>query len=55
MTESWVLDAEGVPLARVLVPADLMVAVVDGETVWGIEMDELDVQYIVRYRLLKGE
>ena len=54
MTEWWVLDARGVPLARALFPADLRVAVVDGETVWGIETDELDVQYIVRYRLVKG-
>ena len=53
MTESWVLDAEGAPLARALFPADLRVAVIDGDAVWGIEMDELDVQYIVRYRLLK--
>ena len=54
MTESWVLNAEGAPLARALFPADLRVAVIDGDTVWGIEMDELDVQYIVRYRLVKG-
>ena len=54
MTESWVLDAQGAPLARALFPADLRVAVIDGDTVWGIEMDELDVQYIVRYRLVKG-
>jgi len=54
MTESWVLDAGGAPLARALFPADVRVAVIDGETVWAIEMDELDVQYIVRYRLVKG-
>lgn len=53
MTESWVLDAQGVPLARALVPADLRVMSIDGNTVWGIELDELDVQYIVRYRLVK--
>ena len=54
MNESWVLDAEGAPLARALFPAGVRVAVIDGDTVWGIEMDELDVQYIVRYRLVKG-
>lgn len=54
MTESWVLGADGTPLARALIPADLRVAAIDGETVWGIELDELDVQYIVRYRLVKG-
>ena len=54
MDESWVLDAEGTPLARALIPADLRVTVINGDTVWGIELDELDVQYIVRYRLVKG-
>ena len=53
MIESWVLDAEGVPLARALTPVEIGMFVVDGDTVWGIEMDELGVQYIVRYRLLK--
>lgn len=55
MYEWWVLDAEGAPLARALIPADLRVAVIDGDTVWGIEVDELDVQYIVRYGVVKGE
>ena len=54
MNESWVLDAEGVPLALARFPAGVRVAVIDGDTVWGIELDELDVQYIVRYRLVKG-
>ena len=53
MTESWVLDAEGVPLARALTPASLGMFVVGGDTVWGIELDELGVQYIVRYRLIR--
>lgn len=51
MSESWVLDAEGVPLARALTPASVGMFLVDGDTVWGIEHDELGVQYIVRYRL----
>lgn len=54
MYEWWVLDAEGAPLARALTLAGLRVSVIDGDTVWGIEMDELDVQYIVRYGLVKG-
>lgn len=54
MIESWVLDAEGVPLARALFPARVRVAVIDGDTVWGIETDELGVQYIVRHALVKG-
>ena len=56
MNERWVLDAQGAPLARALLPADLLgVAVIDGDAVWGIERDELGVMYIVRHRLLKGE
>lgn len=54
MTEWWVLDAEGAPLARALTPLSVPMMVVAGDTVWGIEADELGVQYIVRYRLLKG-
>lgn len=54
MVESWVLDAQGAPLARALFPTGLRVAVINGDTVWGIELDEMDVQYIVRYRLVKG-
>ncbi len=54
MTESWVLDAEGVPLARALTPVGIGMFVVDGDVVWGIEMDELGVQYIVRHALVKG-
>ena len=54
MTESWVLDAEGAPLARALFPTGVKVMVITGDKVWGIEMDEMDVQYIVRYRLVKS-
>lgn len=53
MTESWILDAKGAPLARALTPAGLSIRVISGDTVWGIERDELDVQYMVRYRLVK--
>ena len=54
MIEWWVLDAEGAPLARALTPAGVRVAVIDGDTIWGIELDELHVQYIVRYGLVRG-
>lgn len=53
MTEWWVLDAEGAPLARALTPVSLPMMVISGDTVWGIERDELGVQYMVRYRLVK--
>ena len=53
MTEWWVLDAEGSPLARAETPAGLSLRVINGDTVWGVERDELDVEYFVRYRLAK--
>ena len=53
MSEWWVLDAGGAPLARALTPAGVSLRVIGGDTVWGIETDELGVQYIVRYRLVK--
>jgi len=53
MSEWWVLDAGGAPLARALTPAGVSLRVIGGSTAWGIETDELGVQYIVRYRLVK--
>lgn len=49
--EWWVLDAEGAPLARARTPIGLSIRLIDGDTVWGVETDELGVEYIVRYRL----
>ena len=49
--EWWVLDAEGTPLARARTPIGLSIRLIDGDTVWGVETDELGVEYIVRYRL----
>lgn len=54
MGEWWILDAGGAPLARALTPAGVSLRVIGGDTVWGIESDELGVQYIVRYGLVKG-
>jgi len=51
MTEWWILDAQGAPLARALTPAGVGISVIDDGTVWGIERDELGVQFMVRYRL----
>ena len=50
----WVLDGEGQPLARALTPARLRPRTISSDAVWGVERDELDVEYIVRYRLVKG-
>ncbi len=53
--EWWVLDAEGHPLARAVTPARLRLRTITADVVWGVERDELDVEYIVRYRLVKGD
>ena len=53
-TEWWVLDPEGAPLARTLTPSGVTVRAISSDAVWGVERDELDVEYIVRYRLVKG-
>lgn len=53
MREWWVLDSEGSPLARALTPVDLVVKLITDEMIWGVERDELDVEYIVRYRLMR--
>jgi len=50
-----ILDASGSPRGRVLAPAGLRIMVVRGDQVWGVEMDELDVSYIVRYQVVRGE
>ncbi len=53
LNEWWVLDAGGIPLARALTPTELRVMLVDSDAVWGVELDELDVPYIVEYRWVK--
>jgi len=51
--EWWVLDGEGAPLARARTPVGLDVRLITDDMVWGLERDELDVEYIVRRRLMK--
>lgn len=51
--EWWVLDSVGAPMARARTPVDIEVRLVAGDMLWGIERDELDVEYIVRYRWVK--
>ena len=52
--EWWIMDPRGTPLARTLTPVGLQVRHIGEDVVWGTERDELDVDYIVRYRLVKG-
>ena len=51
--EWWIFDEAGTPLARALTPMGLRIMHVAGGVVWGTEQDELDVDYIVRYRIVK--
>ena len=51
--EWWVLDKVGAPLARALTPEGLRLRAISADAIWGVETDELEVEYIVRYRLLK--
>lgn len=53
-SEWWILDSLGSPLGRALTPADLRVRHIGADFVWGTEQDEFDVDYIVRYRIVKG-
>ena len=51
--EWLVLDSAGEPTERVMLPADLVPKVADDQYVWGLESDDMDVESIVRYRLLR--
>ena len=48
-----VLDSGGTLRKRVEIPAAVRVHEVDEHTVWGVLKDELDVSYIVRYRIVE--
>ena len=49
---TWlVLDPRGDPIAQLRLPTSQRILYVDGNVVWGVETDALDVQYAVRYRL----
>ncbi len=48
-TDWLVLDEDGDPVGRVLLPPGLRVLLGDRENVWGVETDGLDVPYLVRY------
>lgn len=50
----WVLASDGEPLAELEIPASIRVLAVDGDEIWGVETDELDVPYLVRLGLRRG-
>lgn len=49
----WVLGEDATPHAEVVMPAGLRVMLITGDAVWGVETDEFDVNYIVRYDLAR--
>jgi hypothetical protein len=50
-TEWLVLDRDGRPLGRVTLPSKVNPLVIDPPFLWGSETDELEVPYVVRYRV----
>ncbi len=52
--EWWILSIDGEPTARARLPVGLRVMHLDEEVIWGTVSDDLDVDYIVRFRLVKG-
>jgi hypothetical protein len=47
----WEVYVDGHRVARVEVPRDLAVHVIRDHTLWGVEVDEFGVPYVVRYRV----
>ena len=48
-----VYSEEGEWIAKAFIPKDLRVMLITGAAVWGVETDELDLNYIIRYPLVK--
>lgn len=48
-----VLDLAGDPVGQLLLPRSQQIHHIDGDTVWGVELDALDVPYAVRYRIVR--
>jgi hypothetical protein len=52
-TARWlILDAEGHPRRQLELPSDLRIVWSRGDTFWAVEPDELDVPWVVRFRIL---
>lgn len=50
----WTLSADGILEGTAYTPDGLQVMIVTDDAVWGVETDELGVDYIVRYDLVDG-
>ena len=46
-----ILDPSGEPVGTLTLPLNSRIAVADLRQIWVIEIDELDVESVVRYRL----
>jgi hypothetical protein len=49
----WVLDQGGDLIAQLHPPQGIRIRHVDAETVWGIELDSLGVNYLVKYGIVR--
>lgn len=54
-SEWYYLDPDGTPRGKVSLPTGLQVFTADSDTLWGSERDELDIPYIVRFRVNREE
>lgn len=52
--EWWVLDRSGDPVGRVRAPLDFRIVEAEDGFAWGVETDDLDVEYIVRRPISPG-
>lgn len=50
----WVLGKDGEPLATVVTPERIRVLLISEDALWGVETDEFDVNYMVRYDIHRG-
>ena len=51
-TSHWVLlDREGLPLGQLELPSAFSLMWSSGSTFWGVEPDDLDIPWLVRYRM----
>jgi hypothetical protein len=49
-----VFDSDGIFLGEVAMPERFQPALFDGDALFGIQLDELDIQSVVRLRLVRG-
>lgn len=49
----WVVGPDLEPRATAVTPTGLRVLLITGDAIWGVETDELDVDYIVKYDIVR--